>query len=290
MASDVQLAAASPSTPLTFDVSEVAHLRKRVGRASASLKFIGLLLALAVLFTLITYVNSTVSMAASALVGWGVFYAANRLRSGSTGAAIVAAAFWLLLAGFNAFYALPQSFRNGIGGFSALGMVIFVAPLYFLGLGLIEFMKYQRHASTGTVQSCGVRLHPWETLLPVNKRPKFVNRRSTAGYAFLVLSPLPWLFFLASAINRGAPISSDSAELAGAYIAGILMHGAAWLGVAHLYRHARRQAMVSGTDLEKGRSTQTHTLLAFVSRRSQQAVGASYGRTNLPGEIRQNHL
>jgi hypothetical protein len=251
MASDVQLAAGlSPSTPLTFDVSEVASLRKRVGRASASLKFIGLLLAIATLFGGITYVGLTVSEAASLLVGWGVFSVANRLRSGNTGAAVVAAMVWLALAGFNAFEA-PEWFRGGIEGFSVLGTVVLVAPLYFLGLGLVVFTKYSRRASTGAIHSCRVGLDPWEPRLPVNTRPKFVNRTSTAAYMFLVLSPLPWLFFLASAMNTNAQMSSDSAERAGEYTFRILMHVAVWLAVAHLYRHARREAMVSGTDLNR---------------------------------------
>jgi hypothetical protein len=252
MASDVQLAAGpfSPS-PLRFDVSDVARLRKRVGRASASLKFIALLLAIAILFGLDTYVGTTLALVTGVLVGWGVFYAAKRLRSGSTGAAIVAGALWLLWAGFNAFDAFPKSLRNGINGFSALGMVIFLAPLYFLALGLIEFMKHQRHASTATLESRTVGLNPWETRLPVNRRPYFVNRSSTAAYLFLVLSPLPWLFFVASAINSGAPTSSDRAELAGRYTARIVIHLAVWLWVARIYRHARRNAMLPGTDLER---------------------------------------
>ncbi len=252
MASDVQLAAGpfSPS-PLRFDVSDVARLRKRVGRASASLKFIALLLAIAILFGLDTYVGTTLALVTGVLVGWGLFYAANRLRSGSTGAAIVAAVLWLLWAGFNGFDALPQTSRNGINGFSVVGIVMLLAPLYFLGLGLVEFMKHQRHASTATLESRRVGLNPWETRLPVNRRPYFVNRSSTAAYLFLVLSPLPWLFFVASAINGGAPTSSDSAELFGRSIARIMMHAAAWLGVACIYRHARRNAMLPGNDLQR---------------------------------------
>jgi hypothetical protein len=252
MASDVQLAA-GPLCPsrLRFDVSEVARLRKRVGHASSSLKFIALLLAIAVLFGLDTYVGTTVALVASALVGCGLFYTANRLRSGSAVGAMVAAAFWLLWAGFNAFDALPKASRNGIDGFSLFGMVMFLAPLYFLGLGLLEFTKHQRHASTTTLARCRVGLNPWETRVPVNRRPHFVNRSSTAAYLFLVLSPLPWLFFVASAIHGGAPTSPDSAEFLGRSIARIVMHAAAWLGVAYIYRHARRNAMLPGTALQR---------------------------------------
>lgn len=250
MASDVQLAAgpSSPS-PLKFDVSQVVRLRKSVGHASTALKFIALLLAIEVLSDLDAYVGTTVAILASILVTLGLFNTANRLRSGSTGAAIVAA-LCLLWAGWNAFDALRQSLRNGIDGFSVFGMVMFVAPLYFLGLGLVEFIKHQRLESTATLESCSEGLNPWETRLPVNRRPHFVNRSSTAAYLFLVLSPLPWLFFVASAINWDILTSADSAELLGRSLARIVMHAAALLGVAFIYRHARREAMLPGTDLQ----------------------------------------
>src|SRR5260370_34498446 len=128
MASDVQLAAGpfSPS-PLRFDVSDVARLRKRVGRASASLKFIALLLAIAILFGLDTYVGTTLALVTGVLVGWGLFYAANRLRSGSTGAAIVAATLWLLWARFHGLEGFPQTSSNLINGFCDVVLLLLSA-------------------------------------------------------------------------------------------------------------------------------------------------------------------
>ena len=117
MASDVQLATGpfSPN-PLRFDVSEVVRIRKRVGRASASLKFIGWLFAIAVLFGLDTYVRQDRCTRSQWSCGMrsvlcGQSAALRKYRSGNSGGGVV----W---AGFNGFDALPKAWRNGIDGFS----------------------------------------------------------------------------------------------------------------------------------------------------------------------------
>src|ERR1700716_3890678 len=126
-----------------FDVSGAARLRRRVGRAASSLKFIGLLSAFIVSGYLVEYCSPYIVLVCVLVA---IFYAskiAKRLRSGSGGAAVLAGAWCVLWAGFLFLDPLPKFLRDEIDIFSVTGMFIFIAPLYLLARGIFAFGVYQ---------------------------------------------------------------------------------------------------------------------------------------------------
>ncbi len=240
---------AGSASPVTeIDVSDTVRLRQRVSRAAKSLKVIGLLSAVTLLFDLYGYLEFLPALLCAMLLPGSANLVAQRLRSGSVRAAAAAAVWGLLWLGFVSFDAFPKAFKNGLDTYSFLGSLIFCVPLLFLALGLVAVIRHR--SAMVAAGEADLRAHPWEEGLRVKVRPRFVNV-NLGAVLFVLLSPLPLLFLWLSQIAQETKLFSDSARLAG-YILGTwsIIFGSIYWGV-RIYRRARRKALLPGSALAK---------------------------------------
>ena len=177
----------------TLDVSGVSRLRARIGRAATSLKIVGFLSSFyAFVLSRTSWVLRPIS--SSRLPCSCSRYLAARMRSGYRGPC---ARRGLLVVWFaaNALDAVPKALRAGMNVFSTIGMVIFIAPLFFLAHGLIEANRWRATGGAAMSGAGPLARVPWERgrRARKEKRPRFLNKKSASAYVFLVLTPLPWV-------------------------------------------------------------------------------------------------
>jgi hypothetical protein len=162
------------------------------------------------------------------------------------------AAIWgLLLAAILAFDTFPRTLRSEISGFAVLGIAVFVIPLFFLARGLFAFTAYRAYQQHDRAPTDPLALAPYEEGSRIRKHPKFLNKKSAAAYAFLILSPLPYLWFWTSQKFGDIHLYNDEAELLGAQVAGVAIGLGLAVWGARIYRRARRAAMLPGSALTR---------------------------------------
>ena len=217
-----------------FDVSRVAWIRQRLGYAAASVKVVGLFLALEAIFDLLDYLGLVSSLLCALLVFWLGSRVAKQLRSGNGRGVVFAAVYWI--AGFAlGVDALTKSLRNGLNVYSVSGMLAFIVPLYFLGRGLLAFMSYMAFLRSSQDVEDPLALTPWEISPGRKRHPRFLNKKCLAAYLLVVLTPLPWLVLLIIT-RRSEILVSNNAVLAGIYAANALIDVGIWVWMPLIYR------------------------------------------------------
>jgi len=234
-------------TTTTFDVSEAAFLRKRLGNAATALKITG--------FWSAFFLWSKFPLGSALSTGFLLLTAgiasliAARLRSGQRWAVLAAAAWLVAFAAEMAFDAYPKSIRSGITPYTIGGLIMMLLPLYFLARGIIAYALFHiRSRSPSPLDP--LALDPYEEGHGLKERPRFINKSSIAAHLLLFLSPLPFVLVWLSQLAN-AQLYNSYAEMLGAVTAQFLMFlGIAVLGV-RIYRRARRVAMLPGSALMK---------------------------------------
>jgi hypothetical protein len=227
------------------DISHVVLLRKRVGRAAFSAKIIGFFSGFIVLMAGFTRVGAW-AIPVSMIVFCVSYWLSNQMRSGRVYAAISLAAWLSAFATWDVFVAVPPAVRDYITGndnvfFVTVGLAAFNLPIYFLARGLIARLVYGT-ASRGEMSPFEpLTQNPW---VRVVSRTRFLNKRSLAGYALVVLIPFVLLVRLLTAPTETQLTEVDHEEQIGRYAAELVIGLAVWLLVAFLYRTARRYSML----------------------------------------------
>jgi hypothetical protein len=235
-----------------FDVTAIASLRKQLGHAATALKVIGICSGVFVGVYLSDPLGWPFAITVMLLTPGCAFLIAKRLRSGRTWAVGLAGIWFILFAGFQVFDATPKAVRAGLFElYTLLGMTIFLACLYFLARGLIAFVTYRVRPRHVRMPPDLLALNPYEEGLRIKKRPKFISKTKMAAYGFLFLSPLPFLLVWLGQLGGEFRIYSDEAELVGAMTGSATISLALIVFGAHIYRRARRAAMLPGSALMK---------------------------------------
>jgi hypothetical protein len=235
-----------------FDVSAPARLRKPIRSAARALKMIGLFSAFTVAGYLDHYLGFVADLACAVVVVWCAFRVSKRLRSGSVLCAGLACAWCVAWAGIEAFDHLPKALRVNQDFYSvfytAVGASLFVIPLGFLARGLLAFRALRAYQKSARNAGDPLAHHPWEEGLYIRKHPRFVNKRSISGHFFVLLAPLPYLWVWATGKVSD---SGDVPYLIGRYTAVtcIALGTLAWGTL--IYRRARKEAMLPGSELVK---------------------------------------
>ena len=240
----------SPSAA-ELDVSTPARLRKPILSAARAVKIIGVLSAFTVAGYLDRYVGFVGDLVFVAVVVWCAFRVSKRLRSGSLRSAGIACAWCVLWASIQVLDP-PTSLRGSHDFykvfFTVIGASLFVVPIGFLARGLLAFRALRAYQKSVQNLSDPLANHPWEEGLCIRNQPRFVNKRSVSGRIFILLAPVPYLWVWATANVIG---SGDTAELVGQNIAAIGMAFGALVWGTHIYRRARKEAMLPGSELVK---------------------------------------
>lgn len=270
----------TPDVVHVSDVSRIAALRQRLGRAASSLKVVGILSAAAVALDGSDHVNGWIAFALGILVLALAFPVGKWLKSGKTFAAGLVVV-WLVAYSVWAFFASLKSFRAGLNFYSVVGLAVFLVPVYLLVRGLLELHGYKRRLATAGASFGLLALNPWEDgNHGSRKHPKFLNKWSLRAYLFVLAAPMVWLFMAGSALNRPDPVVTDSAELAGRRTFDVVMSVFVWLLMIYLYRRGRRHALLSGNELlKKDKRDVVLYLRSFLDDRSiKMRARASDGR------------
>ena len=90
--------------------------------------------------------------------------------------------------------------------------------------------------------------HPWEEGLHIRKHPKLVNKRSISGRIFILFAPLPYLLVWAAS---KVSYNGDAVYVLGQRTGAIGMALGAFVWGIHIYRRARKEAMLPGGELVK---------------------------------------
>jgi hypothetical protein len=275
------------SSAQQLDVSGIASLRKRLGRAAASLKIIGFPSALPVLVYSQPF-GGLASIICALLTPGCAFLIAKRLRSGSTLAVTCAAAWFSLYVGLLIFDGVPKAWQNITNVIDAVidvfGIVfLFVFPTYFFARGLFTFIAYRSHFPTHLYIASPLALHPWEEGLRIKKRPRFITKKSVLAYVLLAFCPLPFLFVWLSQFQPDPTDFSDAVRTASYSITLLALELATLALGVRIYRRARRAAMLPGSTLvEKDRRAIVLYLRSFQDDRNIKVrARASNGRTPL---------
>src|SRR5262245_58934241 len=101
-----------PSGPQVSDVSRVSWLRKRVGRAAAAMKVIGLFSAVIVLVYSYKIVHGITAVYLAVLVFALAFWLSNRLKTGSSSATLIIVLWTIGLLAYDLVVALPPALRD----------------------------------------------------------------------------------------------------------------------------------------------------------------------------------
>jgi hypothetical protein len=236
---------------IVSDVSRVTLLRKRLGQAASSMKVIGLFSAFYVFVHMLPWV--WVSLSLGILLLWFAFRLSKHLRLGKTSAVrfitlwVVVYLAWEL---YKLFYYLPNVLKNGISFYTVIGLAIEFLPIYFVIRGLLDLRAYRSGIASNPGKFEPLMLHPWEERKDVRKHPRFLNKSSLIAYIFVLLVPLPWLVM--SSVLPERPSMSDGAELLSYYwVYFPFVIAPTWLLMIHLYRRARRHAMLPENKLLK---------------------------------------
>jgi hypothetical protein len=241
----------APDGVHVIDVSRIAALRQRLGRAAASLKVIGIVSAVAVALDGSRYVNGWIAFALGIVVLAMSFRVGKWLKSGKSSAASLVAV-WLIAYCAWAVFASRKSFNADLSFYSILGLTIINLPVYFLVRGLLALHTNNRHLVMTGGSSEPLASNPWEDgSQGSRKHPKFLNKWSFRAYVFVFAAPLVWLFVAAASFNRPEPTVTDPAELAGRRTADVMVSVLVWLLMIYLYRRGRRHALIKGNELLK---------------------------------------
>ena len=227
------------SSGQSFDVSQVASLRKKVAHAAISLNFIGIISAIEV-WVLLQPFGQIFSIIGALLTCSCAFLISKRMRSGRIWAARLATAWLLFFLAFIALDAVPKSLKNEVTVYKIIGGMLFLAPPYFLARGLIAFAYYKGRSAD--MQPTALSLSPFEGR---RTRPSFVNKTSIVAIFLLFLSPLPYLFLWLGQVGK-VHFYRDLAEALGFYTAVTLVSLIFIRWCAQIYRRARRAAMLPG--------------------------------------------
>jgi hypothetical protein len=241
-----------------FDVSAVVRLRKRLARAATSLKFMGLWWAvdLAVsgllLYRSFGILGVGIALVCGLALVWCAFRIARLLRSGSKRAAMIAAA-WSVLWACVAFLFVQRLL--GVGNYRLAVIVIglYSPPIYFLSRGLFAFTAHRAWEVSSPSTADPLALNPWEEGPRIKMHPKFVNKASVPAYILLLLSLYLTLGILYELVT------GKWIQLEGEDECGVVWYSLAFISVAfgtlvlaaHIYRRARRNAMLPGGELVK---------------------------------------
>lgn len=250
------LAILPADTPLLnaveFDVSTPARLRKPIRSAARAFKVIGLLSALQVAGYLDQYLGFLADLACAVVVVWCAFRVSKRLRSGSLLCAEIACAWCLVFAGVEVSHNLPKALRGSLDFYSVfftlIGISLSVIPIGFLVRGLFAFRALRAYQKRVRNLGDPLATHPWEEGLYLRKHPRLVNKRSISGRIFILLAPLPYLWVWATSNVRD---NGDVAFALGQSIGAVCMALGALVWGIHIYRRARKEAMLPGGELVK---------------------------------------
>ena len=242
--------------PLTdaveFDVSTPARLRKPIRSAARALKVIGLLSAVQVAVYLDPYLGFVADLVCAVVVVWCAFRVSKRLRSGSLLCAGIACAWCMVWVGVDVFDNLPKTLRGSLDFYSVvytfIGASLSVIPTIFLARGLLAFRALRVYQKSAGNLGDPLASHPWEEGLYIRKHPRFLNKKSISGRIFILLAPLPYLWVWASSNVRD---NGDVAYILGQRTGAIGMALGAFVWGIHIYRRARKEAMLPGGELVK---------------------------------------
>jgi hypothetical protein len=237
-------------SPLLFDVTRVASLRKSLGHAATAMKVMGFESAIFIWAHVEGRgVGFLLSVLLLLLTASFASVMAKNLRSGSVWAVISAAIWSVIWAAFlvHDWFSKPQV----ISGYSILWAAVVVSPLYFLTRGLLAFAAYRAHQRHGGSLTDPLAFNPYEEGLRIKKRPKFINKKSRSAWGLLILSPLPYLVVWVSQRTQGVPDFRNVWELRGYQFAGFAVGLGCLVCGAWLYRSGRRAAMLPGSALIK---------------------------------------
>lgn len=235
-----------------FDVSVPARLRKPIRSAARALKMIGLLSAFEVAADLDRYFGFVLDLVCAVVVAWCAFQVSKRLRSGNVLCAGVACAWCVAWAGIVAFEELPKALRVNLDFasvfYTAIGGSLSVIPIVFLSRGLLAFRALRAYQQSARNAGDPLAHHPWEEGLYIRKHPRLVNKRSISGRIFILLAPLLYLWVWAAS---NASDNGDAAYVLGQRTGAIGMALGAFVWGIHIYRRARKEAMLPGGELVK---------------------------------------
>jgi hypothetical protein len=234
-----------------FDVSAVARLRKLVGHAASSLKFIGFVWLIALILGPPQGIAFPIVLVCGAIIFFCAWQIAELLRSGNVRGATLTAVGWTVWASITFLLARAYFLAASINPRSVIKMIVFTTPLYFLGRGLFAFLAYRLFGKTSAKIGNPLALYPWEASSSALSRQQFLSNKSFLAYWLLLLSAFPVVLVVGVAMNNKSPTPSDSASRAAAYLVTAISYFAAWIAVAHIYRLARRQAMLPASELIK---------------------------------------
>jgi hypothetical protein len=235
-----------------FDVSTPARLRGPIRSAARAFKVIGLLSAFRVAGYLDHYLGFVADLVCAVVVVWCASRVSKRLRSGSVLCAGLACAWCVAWAGFEAFDHLPKALRVSLDFYSVfytvIGASLSVIPIGFLARGLLAFRALRGYQKSARNAADPLAHHPWEEGLYLRKHPRFVNKRSISAHFFVLLAPVPYLWVWATS---NVTDNGNSAELLGQYTAVICIALGTVAWGTRIYRRARKEAMLPGSELVK---------------------------------------
>jgi hypothetical protein len=273
------------------DVSAISVLRKRVGRAAASMKVIGVFSAVFVCFDFPSAGSrafAAVGVAVGVLVYWCARRLSRRLRAGDVAAAFLTAVWGLLWVADNLIVAKSYTDPHHEFTFSsALGMLIFSLPIYLIARGLIAFWRNGKPATDGMTEGRRLPSYPWESRgRRMEKHPAFVNKRSLSLYVLLFFVPLPYLFLQLSTGMADTPLATENtskAELVSGQVTSAFIALLMWLPLTvSLYRRARRRALLPAAELgKKNPRPPVLYLRSFHDDKIKMRARAANGRSNL---------
>jgi hypothetical protein len=190
--------------------------------------------------------SSILGIVVTLLIPACAFLVAKRLQSGRTWAAIAVAIALALYA--VAHLIIWPAKGKAAPQYNPFVLITFFVPSYFLARGLIAFVIYRMRARA--TPDDPLALNPLAQDLRIRKRPKFINKWNIAAYGFLILSTLP-LFLAWLQLGQTFHYYTDETEMAATVIGAAMLYLAVIVLGTHIYRRARRAAMLPGSGLVK---------------------------------------
>jgi hypothetical protein len=242
-----------------YDISPVASVRRRLGRAAFGLKIMGFLLCGVLAYDVLKSLSWQNKLALFIMLSYGVILLSRYLKAGndlSIKVVILLSISYLILILYGAIH--ENKFV------AAIIMLLFSAiPLYFIIRGLVTFYSFKKDYSECQTNSANLFLKLWRVDDNPEKHPAFANKLSLGLYLFLMLSPLPIILIVLILIIQDYSQGKSFFEGGLAEVSGRVI-GASFFVlfiVARLYRRARRHALVPANELRK---TQHRPLILFL--------------------------
>jgi hypothetical protein len=235
-----------------LDVSTPARLRKPIRSAARALVIVGLLSGIQISGYLDHDLRFFVAdLVCVVVVVWCASRISKGLRSGSLLRAGLACAWCVVWGGYVVFCDLPRAMKVNLNFqsifFTVIGLSLYFVPLAFLVRGLLAFRSLRAYQQRARNTGDPLANHPWEEGLYIRKHPRFVNKRSVAHFVIL-LAPLPYLWMWGS---PHVPEEGDVPFVMGYFTAVVCMALASVAWGTHIYRRARKEAMLPGSALVK---------------------------------------